>query len=105
MTDWLARQTAPYAVLVIPLLFETGMQALADRILVVDCEESLQIARVSSRDGLSDAQIGQILDAQVDRATRLLGADDVIENNGDLHELIEATERMHRRYLQLASGK
>jgi dephospho-CoA kinase len=105
MQDWLAQQTAPYAVLVIPLLFETGMQEFADRILVVDCEESLQIARVSSRDGLTDEQIGQILDAQVDRATRLRGADDVIENNGDLHELIEATEQMHRRYLELASGE
>lgn len=104
MREWLATQTSPYAVLVIPLLFETGQLELADRVLVVDCEESLQISRVSARDGLSDAQIGQILNAQVDRATRLRGADDVIENKGNLLELIEATEEMHQRYLELAKG-
>jgi len=104
MQAWLGRQTAPYAVMVIPLLFETGLNHIADRVLVVDCEESLQIARVKARDALSDEQIGRILDAQADRATRLRGADDVIENNGDLQELIEATEQLHRRYQKIASG-
>ena len=65
-------------------------------------EESQQILRVSARDHLTDAQIGKILNAQVDRATRLRGADDVIENNGNLLELIEATERLHEQYLELA---
>jgi dephospho-CoA kinase len=103
MKAWLDRQTAPYAVLVIPLLFETGLNDIADRVLVVDCEESLQIVRVKARNGLSDEQIGRILDAQADRATRLRGADDVIENNGDLQELIEATEQLHLRYQKIAS--
>lgn len=104
MEVWLQNQTAPYAVLVIPLLFETGQTSLAKRVLVVDCDEALQIERVSGRDGLTGEQIRQILAAQVDRETRLRGADDVIENNGSLQELIEATERMHRHYLTLASS-
>jgi len=104
MEDWLLKQHAPYAVLVIPLLFETGQNTLADRILVVDCLRSRQIERVTQRDGLSEAQIEQILAAQVDRETRLLGADDVIENDGSLEELIAATEAMHQRYLALASA-
>jgi dephospho-CoA kinase len=103
MKDWLARQTTPYAVLVIPLLFETAQQDLADRVLVVDCQESLQIARVSERDGLTASEIQRILNAQVDRETRRNGADDIIENNGTLQALIEATERVHRRYLELAA--
>ncbi len=103
MKDWLARQSAPYAVLVIPLLFETGQTDLADRVLVIDCPESRQIERVSRRDGLSEAQIRQILAVQVDRQTRLDGADDVIENSGSLEQLLSATEAMHRRYLELAS--
>jgi dephospho-CoA kinase len=103
MLQWLTEQTAPYAVLVIPLLFETGQQDVADRILVVDCEESQQILRISARDNLTDEQIGQILNAQVDRATRLRGADDIIENNGNLLELIEATENLHQQYLDLAT--
>jgi dephospho-CoA kinase len=105
MQQWLAAQTAPYAVLVIPLLFETGQRDLADRVLVVDCDESLQIARVAGRDGHEEAQIRRILAAQAKRETRLSGADDVIENNGSLEELIAATEQLHRRYLALAAGQ
>jgi dephospho-CoA kinase len=102
MQDWLNAQTAPYAVLVIPLLFETGQNDLADRVLVVDCEESLQIERVTGRDGHDETQTRRIIAAQVDRKTRLRGADDVIENNGSLEDLTGATERMHRRYMALA---
>ncbi len=105
MKEWLSRQSTPYAVLVIPLLFETGQADLADRVLVVDCSESRQIERVSRRDGLPAEQISQILSAQVDRQTRLDGADDVIENNGSLEQLLTATEAMHRRYLALAAGQ
>ena len=105
MQQWLATQTAPYAVLVIPLLFETGQRDLADRVLVVDCDESLQIARVAGRDGHEETQIRRILAAQAKRETRLSGADDVIENNGSLEELIEATEQLHHRYLALAASQ
>ncbi|PUB84430.1 MAG: dephospho-CoA kinase [gamma proteobacterium symbiont of Ctena orbiculata] len=104
MEEWLARQSAPYAVLVIPLLFETGQTSLSDRVLVVDCDESLQIERVLQRDEISREQIRQIMTSQVDRKTRLQGADDVIENNGSLKALIEATERLHRNYLKMANS-
>ncbi|MGD9169443.1 MAG: dephospho-CoA kinase [Candidatus Thiodiazotropha sp.] len=103
MEKWLTMQTTPYAVLVIPLLFETGQTSLADRVLVVDCDESLQIERVLQRDQLSREQIQQIMASQVDRQTRLRGAHDVIENNGSLEDLIEATERLHNDYLKMAS--
>ncbi|MEW8525773.1 MAG: dephospho-CoA kinase [Candidatus Thiodiazotropha endolucinida] len=102
MEEWLARQSAPYAVLVIPLLFEAGQVSLADRVLVVDCDESLQIERVLARDEISREQIRQIMASQVDRQSRLQGADDVIENNGSMEALIEATERLHNKYLKLA---
>ncbi len=94
---------APYAILVIPLLMETGQYELADRILVVDCPESLQISRVQQRDGLQEAQIKQILAAQVNRSSRLASADDVIDNSSSLQQLLESTDRLHRRYLQLAA--
>jgi dephospho-CoA kinase len=102
MEAWIARQNAPYVALVIPLLFETKQTDLADRVLVVDCEESIQIERVLQRDQLSREQIQQIMASQVDRQTRLRGADDVIENNGSLEELIEATEKLHQDYLKMA---
>ena len=94
---------APYALLVIPLLVETGQTDVADRVLVVDVPESEQIRRVRERDGLDEEQVRQILAAQCDRATRLAAADDVIDNSGDLAGLIEQTERLHRRYLEMAT--
>jgi dephospho-CoA kinase len=95
--------TAPYAVLVIPLLLESNQRALADRILVVDCPTSQQIERVQVRDGLEESQTRQIIAAQADRATRLAAADDVLDNSGSLEELLRATEELHRFYLELAS--
>lgn len=103
MESWLKEQTTPYAIMVIPLLFETGQESIADRVLVVDCDESLQYERVSQRDHLDRVQIDQILASQADRQTRLKGADDVIENNSGLSELIAATEQMHRSYLALST--
>ncbi len=95
---------APYAVLVIPLLFESGLDVLADRVLVVDCPQEQQIARIRQRDDLDESQIKQILAAQTDRSTRLSRADDVIDNRGSLAELTEATDRLHRFYLQLSQA-
>jgi dephospho-CoA kinase len=102
MKNWLKEQTAEYAVLVIPLLFETNQTSLAHRILVVDCDESIQIERVVTRDQLSTQQAKLIIDCQVNRQTRLQGADDIIENNGSLEKLIQSTDRLHQYYGKLA---
>ncbi len=102
MEHRLASLAAPYAVLVIPLLLESGQNELAERILVVDCTPSQQIARVHDRDGLEESQIRQIISAQLDRETRLSAADDVLENDGSINGLLAATERLHEYYLQLS---
>jgi dephospho-CoA kinase len=96
---------APYAILVIPLLLETGQNELGDRTLVVDLPESLQIERVKQRDRLEDARIKTILAAQCDRSTRLSAADDVIDNQGDAEKLREQVEKLHRRYVALADTR
>jgi dephospho-CoA kinase len=103
MRKWISEQTAPYVVLVIPLLFETNQTDLADRILVIDCDESIQMQRVAIRDNQASEQIQQIINSQVDRNARLQGADDVIENNGDQKRLLEATKRLHQHYMNSAS--
>lgn len=96
---------APYAILVIPLLFETGQETLADRILVVDCPESLQIERVRRRSGLSTDQIAQIMASQIPRAQRLAGADDIIDNQDGPEALEAQVDGLHRAYLSLASTR
>ncbi|MCG7895469.1 MAG: dephospho-CoA kinase [Candidatus Thiodiazotropha taylori] len=102
MEEWLKSQTADYVILVIPLLFETGQQTLADRILLVDCHESIQVERVVNRDKLSKRQVKQIIASQANRQTRLQGADDIIENNSSQSMLIKATDDIHKKYLTLA---
>jgi dephospho-CoA kinase len=98
----LAELAAPYAVLEIPLLFETGQTNIADRILVVDLPESEQVRRVQARSGLDIDEIRRIIDSQASRTERLAGADDVIDNSGSPAALADQVRRLHRRYLQLA---
>lgn len=95
---------APYALLMIPLLLETGQQAMVDRVLVVDLPEPLQIARVQERSGLAPEQIRRIIESQVNRAERLAAADDVIDNSGGAQQLGPQVERLHRTYLELATN-
>jgi len=96
---------APYVVLVIPLLVENGQKDLADRVLVVDSPEDLQIERVCRRDRQSTEEIQAILQAQCSRAERLAVADDLIRNDGSLQKLREETNELHHRYMLLAHDK
>ena len=98
--------TAPYALLVVPLLVENlaSYQHLLNRIVVVDCEESQQLVRISSRSGLSLEQAKLILAAQANQASRLQIADDLIENRGDLVGLDHQIQRLHQKYLTLAAA-
>jgi len=92
---------APYQILVIPLLFEgSPYQNILNRILVIDCDESLQIARTVERSGLSEQAVIAIMRAQVSRKIRLALADDVIENNGNLQELGKKIAEIHRKYMR-----
>ncbi len=102
MEEELDQVKAPYAVLAIPLLFETGWTDVADRILVVDLPEPLQIARVMARGGLTEAEVRPILASQARRETRRQGADDLIDNSGNLEDLLSRTDELHERYLTLA---
>lgn len=101
----LARLQATYAIVVVPLLVETGgYQDLLDRVLVVDCPEDLQIARVMARNGLALDEVKAILAAQAQRAERLARADDVILNTVSPDELRAEVEALHRRYQALAGA-
>lgn len=96
------RAGGPYQVIVVPLLTGSELAAAMDRILVVDCDEETQIRRLLDRDAESVEQARRILEAQASRDERLAIADDVIDNNGTLAELREATVAIHRQYLERA---
>lgn len=93
-----------YVIVAIPLLFETNdYDHLIHRVLVVDCDERLQIARTMARNHLSAEEVKAIMAAQVDRRQRLERADDIIINNQDLDHLRAQVVCMHRKYIILSS--
>ena len=99
---------APYVLLLIPLLAETRQAspyAFLDRVLVVDCEESTQIARVMRRSHLAEPEVRAIIASQADRATRRAMADDIVVNDGVLDDLAPQLDELHRQYLAQASAK
>jgi len=91
-----------YQILVIPLLVEKSLGTQLDRVLVVDCEEELQIRRLQARDGSTLEQARAILNAQTSRSARLKAAHDVIKNDGDMSAVRDQVAALHTRYLELA---
>jgi dephospho-CoA kinase len=99
----LAGGGGPYAVLVVPLLFETGGYAgRVDRTLAVDCPEALQVERACRRSGLDPEDVRRIMQAQWPRWRRLQAADDVVWNGGDLAALDRQCELLDARYREAA---
>lgn len=101
-----AAAQAPYVVLVVPLLIESGSyRKRCARIAVVDCPEAVQVARVQARSGLSEAQVHAIMAVQIPRAERIAAADDVIDNGRDLPHLFAQVDALHSRYIALARAQ
>ena len=101
----IAAAAAPYVILVVPLLLETGAYAdLTNRVLVVDCDEALQVERVRARSGLTEPEVRRIMNAQLPRAARLEQADDVLRNDADIETLRAQVAALHRQYLDAAGA-
>jgi dephospho-CoA kinase len=101
----LAELAAPYALVAVPLLIETSFGELVDRVLVVDSPEAAQLERLMRRDAIPRPEALAMLRAQVDRATRLKAAHDVIDNSGTPDATRRQVELLHRRYLDLAAQR
>ncbi|MFB0935041.1 MAG: dephospho-CoA kinase [Propionivibrio sp.] len=93
---------APYVLLVVPLLIESGAyRGRIDRLLVVDCDEDLQVSRVMERSGLTAAEVRDIMATQASRAERLAAADDIVTNGASRDELQAQVLALHQRYVEL----
>jgi dephospho-CoA kinase len=84
---------------------ESSLREFVDRVLVVDCDERTQVARLLERDAESEQQARRILAAQSTRAQRLAIADDVISNDGDFEGTRQQVQALHRRYLLEAAAR
>ncbi|MCY1398805.1 Dephospho-CoA kinase [compost metagenome] len=101
----LAQAESPYAILVSPLLVESGQKRMTRRVLVVDTPEHLQLERTMRRDNVPEEQVRAILKAQAQREERLKYADDILVNDADLAHLQREVERLHDFYLSLRGGQ
>ncbi|GKW49284.1 dephospho-CoA kinase [Halomonas sp. NCCP-2165] len=101
----MAAGSAPYHLLVSPLLLESGQATLVDRVLVIDVPEAEQVRRTASRDGVDETQARAIIAAQLDRRARLARADDIIDNSGDEAALTRQVEALDRRFRRLAEAR
>lgn len=100
----LAASRSPYTVLVSPLLLETDQHELVDRVLLIDAPEATQRARTVARDAVAPEQVDAIMAAQLSREERRARADDIVVNDGELEHLHVLLDKLHQRYLKLASA-
>ena len=101
----LKQLNAPYCIICIPLLFETNMTNLVNRILVVDCSVETQIERIRKRDNMAIERIQSIIDSQVSRTFRKAHANDLIDNSETDDRLAEKVKKLHNLYLSISAGR
>jgi dephospho-CoA kinase len=101
----LAAARGPYALIVVPLLFETrGYVERIARALVVDCAPEVQVSRAMARSSLTRAAVESIMAAQWPRWRRLQMADDVVWNGGEIASIGAQCERLHGFYCTIAAN-
>jgi dephospho-CoA kinase len=83
----------PTLVLMVPLLFEAGLESLCSEVWLVDCNENQQLERLIGRDQLSEAEARARIEAQWPLARKRTLVDRCIDNSGDLQALEQAVLR------------
>jgi dephospho-CoA kinase len=83
----------PTLVLMVPLLFEAGLESLCSEVWLVDCNENQQLERLIGRDRLSEAEARARIEAQWPLARKRTLVDRCIDNSGDLQALEQAVLR------------
>lgn len=92
----------PYCLLVVPLFVPGRRHPLADRVLLVDTPEHVQLSRTMARDSNNEDQVKSIMAAQATRQQRIDGADDVIANDGEIADLAVHVRALDAKYRQIA---
>jgi dephospho-CoA kinase len=95
------KRGAKFAVLEIPLLFETGAEARCDVTIVLSAPPEVQKARVLARPGMTAAKLEHLLRRQLPDAAKRARADYVVDSGTSLEqmhaELDKLIESLHHR--------
>ena len=86
------------------LLLESGGRQRYDRIVVVDVEPEVQVARGIAR-GMTEAEVRRRIANQMPREERLRQADYVIDNSGDRERGMAETLRVYERLREDLAAK
>lgn len=78
----------------IPLLFESHLEYLCDKIIVVYVSEARQLKRLMKRDQIDEDYAKTIMSQQISSEIKKNKADIVLDNNGDLQTLYKQIEKM-----------
>ena len=100
----LSTSTSPYTLLVSPLLLESSQHKLANRILLIDVPEEVQLHRTTDRDKVAATQVRAIIAAQMSREEKRRRADDIVMNDTDLPNLRRQLDALHETYLKMAES-
>lgn len=100
----LQQATSAYAVLVSPLLFESGQFQLTQHTLLIDVPVELQVQRACKRDCNNEEQIRNIIAAQMSRDDKRAKANDIADNSSDISQLYQQLDSLHKTYLKLAQA-
>jgi dephospho-CoA kinase len=93
---------APFAIADIPLLYETGRERDFDRVIVVSCAPETQVARLKSRDGLTEEEAHRRLAAQWPIEEKARRGDLVIGTDGTIEETDRQVDLL---YQELCRGQ
>ena len=99
--EFIKSSKSDYCIVVVPLIYETRSSSYYDRILVIDCDEEIQINRSAIRDNTENKEIKKIISKQASREERLSIADDVILNNRNLDSLKDEVIKLHEKYIKM----
>ena len=89
---------APHVVMDIPLLFESKLQHFVEKILVVSVSEEVQLARLMTRNQLTEQEARARIATQIPVVEKEAGADAVIDNNGSIEQSAKQLEKILREW-------
>lgn len=93
---------SPYVVVEAALLYEAGLDALLNAVVVVDAEADVRIQRVMERDNSARAEVMKRMDAQWSNKRKIQQAEYVLRNNGSIRELGQNVRFLHTLFINIA---
>jgi dephospho-CoA kinase len=101
--DALEKAGHEVAIYEVPLLFEKNLQGEMKAVLLVTADEPTRIARVKTRDDVTETEVRARIAAQMDEALKRKKADYIVENNGSMDDLRREVEFLLARFLRLGA--